>query len=609
MKKMLCILLLLTIAVCLFSGCRKKPSAQNGTTAPTSASEESTEETVTEPATEATTTPTTEASTVPPTTETPATAPAIREPTIPPATKEPTIPPTTTCNHTYNNATCTLPRTCSKCSATEGAAAGHRFVEATCTTPKTCSTCGATEGAAAGHRFIDATCTAPKTCSTCGATEGAAAGHRFVDATCTAPKTCSMCGATEGTAAGHSFIAVTCTTPKTCTKCGATDGTAVDHQFVEESATDGHKTGSKIAYRCTLCQTIKEITIEKLSVLASRSSEASINGWLSSVEYTATASGGYGSYQYRFEVYTSQYSTSPALTEDYSANNSFSWASRNYCNGNVLKVSVKDEGGNIASMRIVVDTNDASAEIPLVPPATEPPTTEPPTTSNTEPIDTTAPVIASVSVDRQSVTVGDTVTVTMKVLDESAIKRCAITIRMSNGGDKYCYLSKDSDGLYRGYIAIDDTFVEGRCSSPYMSVEDIYGNINHVASPDTDFPDFFFEVTGVVSDADAPVIESVSVDQQSVTTGDTVAVTMKISDDSAIKRCSITIRMSNGENKYCFLSKDSDGLYRGYIAIDDTFVEGRCSSPYMSVEDTCGNVRHEESPETSFPNFFFDVVR
>ncbi|MCM1267477.1 MAG: hypothetical protein NC302_06190 [Bacteroidales bacterium] len=49
------------------------------------------------------------------------------------------------------------------------------------------------------HEWADATCTAPKTCSKCGATEGEALGHTWVDATFAAPKTCSVCGETEGT--------------------------------------------------------------------------------------------------------------------------------------------------------------------------------------------------------------------------------------------------------------------------------------------------------------------------------------------------------------------------------------------------------------------------
>ena len=92
---------------------------------------------------------------------------------------------------------------------------GHTFKNATCTSPKTCSVCGATEGKALGHTWTDATCTSPKTCSVCRATEGEALGHTWVDATCTSPKTCSVCGGTEGEPAPHNYA------DGVCTNCGA----------------------------------------------------------------------------------------------------------------------------------------------------------------------------------------------------------------------------------------------------------------------------------------------------------------------------------------------------------------------------------------------------
>ena len=111
--------------------------------------------------------------------------------------------------HVFSDATCTEAAKC-ECGETQGEALGHTWVDATCTAPKTCSVCNATEGEALGHTWVDATCTAPKTCSVCNATEGEALGHTWVDATCTAPKTCSVCNATEGEALGHDFFAGSC---------------------------------------------------------------------------------------------------------------------------------------------------------------------------------------------------------------------------------------------------------------------------------------------------------------------------------------------------------------------------------------------------------------
>ncbi len=100
----------------------------------------------------------------------------------------------------------------------------HTWLDATCESPRTCSECGETEGEALGHTWLDATCAAPKTCSVCGATQGEALAHTWVEATCAAPKTCSVCGATEGEALGHLWIEATYQSPKWCLNCGATEG-------------------------------------------------------------------------------------------------------------------------------------------------------------------------------------------------------------------------------------------------------------------------------------------------------------------------------------------------------------------------------------------------
>ena len=91
----------------------------------------------------------------------------------------------------------------------------HEWKEKTCSNPKTCETCGATEGSPADHRWKDATCTEPKKCSSCGETEGSANGHSWIDATCSEPKKCSVCGETEGSASGHKLKS-----DGTCSICG-----------------------------------------------------------------------------------------------------------------------------------------------------------------------------------------------------------------------------------------------------------------------------------------------------------------------------------------------------------------------------------------------------
>jgi len=132
-------------------------------------------------------------------------------------------------------------------------AGGHTWTDATCTAPKTCTVCGDTEGEAKGHTEVtDAavapTCTATgltegKHCSVCGTvtvaqTEVAKLPHTevvdaAVAATCTTAgktegKHCSVCNAvivaqTEVAAKGHTEVIDKAVAP-TCSATGLTEG-------------------------------------------------------------------------------------------------------------------------------------------------------------------------------------------------------------------------------------------------------------------------------------------------------------------------------------------------------------------------------------------------
>ncbi len=86
-----------------------------------------------------------------------------------------------------------------------GCCLSHGWQEATCTEPKTCSKCGETEGEALGHTWEEVTCTEPKTCSVCQETEGEALGHTLSEATYWEAAVCSVCGETVGNALTPAF--------------------------------------------------------------------------------------------------------------------------------------------------------------------------------------------------------------------------------------------------------------------------------------------------------------------------------------------------------------------------------------------------------------------
>ena len=208
--------------------------------------------------------------------------------------------------HTWTAASCTKPRTCSVCSATDGDPLGHDWSDWTVTTEATCTAkgektrsckrdgCDASETVdipANGHTevtdaAVEPTCTVPgktegKHCSVCNEilvaqTEIPAKGHTWTAASCTKPRTCSVCSATDGDPLGHDWSDWTVTTEATCTakgektrSCkrdgcdasetvdipanGHTEGKAVRENVV--SATKDHKGSYDEVVYCTVCKT------------------------------------------------------------------------------------------------------------------------------------------------------------------------------------------------------------------------------------------------------------------------------------------------------------------------------------------------------------------
>ena len=172
------------------------------------------------------------------------------------------------CTHTWDAGTDTTPATCTD--------SGVKTF--------TCSVCKETKTEripAKGHQWENATCTAPKTCSVCSATDGNPLGHTFGDwcvttaATCTEKgektRTCQRegCNAKETeevAASGHQWTAATCTAPKTCSVCSATDGNALGHAFGEWSVTKAadYVTPGEKTHTCSVCKETRTETIPSI---------------------------------------------------------------------------------------------------------------------------------------------------------------------------------------------------------------------------------------------------------------------------------------------------------------------------------------------------------
>ena len=109
--------------------------------------------------------------------------------------------------HTWNEATCTAPKTCAECGETEGEVLAHQFGEATCAAAAACSVCGETKGEPLAHQFGEATCETAAACSVCGETDGDPLPHQLSEATYQSAAVCSVCGTAEGEPLTPDYVA------------------------------------------------------------------------------------------------------------------------------------------------------------------------------------------------------------------------------------------------------------------------------------------------------------------------------------------------------------------------------------------------------------------
>lgn len=74
----------------------------------------------------------------------------------------------------------------------------HTWQEASCNTPKTCTACNETEGEMLTHKWQYATCATPKKCSVCNTSDGDTLPHTLSEANYQSATICSICSAEVG---------------------------------------------------------------------------------------------------------------------------------------------------------------------------------------------------------------------------------------------------------------------------------------------------------------------------------------------------------------------------------------------------------------------------
>lgn len=143
------------------------------------------------------------------------------------------------CEHEWKDATCTSPKACTKCGATEGDTIEHTYTVGICTEKQHCTECGK-EKSGFEHTWSNATCGENQICTVCNET-GKLIEHIWSAQSCEAPRTCTICKQTDGEALGHNPNDVPCDQAQICTRCNIVLRKPTKHEWNEATCTSAQK--------------------------------------------------------------------------------------------------------------------------------------------------------------------------------------------------------------------------------------------------------------------------------------------------------------------------------------------------------------------------------
>ena len=199
---------------------------------------------------------------------------------------------------------------------------------------------------------------------------------------------------------------------------------------------------------------------------------------------------------------------------------------------------------------------------------------------------------------QSTVTGGDTVKLSVRVTDASGIDLAMVTYKMPTAGEKEYYLRyNDETQKYETSITISNDAQAGEWKIGHFFGRDVENNyaIQYQAS-DGEFSAGSFTVTDTVSDSEAPVFYASTIKlelpdgQSTVTGGDTVKLSVRVTDASGIDLAMVTYKMPTaGEKEYYLRYNDETQKYETSITISNDAQAGEWKIGHFFGRDVENN--------------------
>ena len=228
-------------------------------------------------------------------------------------------------------------------------------------------------------------------------------------------------------------------------------------------------------------------------------------------------------------------------------------------------------------------------------------------------VDSEAPVIdvSSIKLSTTSATKGDTVKISIKIQDNVGVDRAFIKLINYDTGKIIDWTNltyNETTGLYEYSLEIKDDIPNGHW---YIDNIQAYDAVNNVSMESFKRNEYGFIVSNTKADSETPVIDvnSIKLSTKSATTGDTVKISIKITDNISVDRAYIQlINYDTGKiiGWTNLIYNETTGLYEYSLEITDAISNGHWYIDNIQAYDAVNNASME-----SFNHYecFFIVTR
>ncbi|QCJ44774.1 hypothetical protein FAY30_24420 [Bacillus sp. S3] len=233
------------------------------------------------------------------------------------------------------------------------------------------------------------------------------------------------------------------------------------------------------------------------------------------------------------------------------------------------------------------------------------------TVTGTHGADVTKPTLDGITIDKKEATVGDTVKISIKASDDVAVSDVSLYYYtpISQRSFPIHLTFNPESGFYETNYFIDDNTESGTFKINFMFITDTTGNKTYLAQgqdPEGKLPSGEFTV---YTEFNPPSFSKLSIDKNSVESGDYVNFTIDATDDTNLQEATIDYVSPVTKTKHP-VSLSYDGQhFTGQMYIDKNTEVGKWTVDSIEIKDTNENTTVVKAGETDLGAGDFTVLK